>query len=104
MPGSKCKCGFCVDELKQSCLSPGFCQPCGTAADRTLDCAGLFCPLPVANARIELDKMQPGQVLEIIADDPGFEKDLPAWCQASGQEFLEMRRDGALFKGYVRKK
>ena len=48
--------------------------------------------------------MKPGDVLEIVADDPGFEKDLPAWCNMSGEKFLEMKNDGPFFTGYVKKK
>lgn len=70
---------------------------------KSMDCVGLFCPMPVVKARQELDNMKPGEVLEIIADDPGFEKDLPAWCRASGHEFLELRRNGSLLRGYIRK-
>lgn len=71
--------------------------------DKTLDCVGLFCPMPIAKARLETEKMKPGEILEILADDPGFLKDLPAWCQMSGEEFLEIKKEDGLFKGYVRK-
>jgi TusA-related sulfurtransferase len=71
---------------------------------KILDCAGLFCPMPIANTRRELEKMHPGEVLEIIADDPGFEKDLPAWCEATGEQLLEMKKEDGVLKGYVRKK
>ena len=48
--------------------------------------------------------MKPGEVLEIVADDPGFEKDLPAWCNMSGEKLLEMKKEGPFFTGYVKKK
>jgi tRNA 2-thiouridine synthesizing protein A len=73
-------------------------------ATRTLDCTGLFCPMPVIQTKRELDAMKPGDVLEIIADDPGFEKDLPAWCGQTGEKFLEMKKEGGVLKGYVMKK
>ena len=72
--------------------------------DRTLDCVGLFCPMPVVKTKIELEGMKPGEVLEIIADDPGFEKDLPAWCKLSGEKFIEITKEGNILKGYVKKK
>ena len=71
--------------------------------DKILDCTGLFCPMPIAQARMEMDKMKPGEILEITADDAGFEKDLPAWCKMSGEEFIEIKKDGNILKGYVRK-
>lgn len=73
-------------------------------ADKTLDCIGLFCPMPIIRTKQELDKMQSGEILEILADDPGFELDLPAWCKTTGNQFLGMEKEGNIFKGYVRKK
>jgi TusA-related sulfurtransferase len=73
-------------------------------ANRTIDCTGFFCPMPIAKAKIALDAMATGEVLEIVADDPGFEKDLPAWCQATGNVFRGMEKDNGVFRGYVQKK
>ena len=70
---------------------------------KTLDCIGLFCPMPVVKTKLELEQLKPGDTLEILADDIGFEKDLPAWCELSGVEFLEIQKDGKILKGYVRK-
>ncbi|MBN1823418.1 MAG: sulfurtransferase TusA family protein [Endomicrobiales bacterium] len=72
--------------------------------DRILDCAGLFCPMPIIKTKEEVDKMKPGEVVEVTADDPGFEKDLHAWCRVTGNEFLGIEKNGGLLKGYVRKK
>ncbi|MDD5687423.1 MAG: sulfurtransferase TusA family protein [Elusimicrobia bacterium] len=72
--------------------------------DKTLDCSGLFCPMPIVKTKLELEKMKPGEVIEIIADDPGFEKDLPAWCQMTGEKLLEVKKEGNIIKGYVVKK
>ena len=36
--------------------------------DKTIDCTGLFCPMPIANAKIEIDQMKPGEVLEIVRE------------------------------------
>ncbi|HAX61786.1 MAG TPA: hypothetical protein DCX95_04395 [Elusimicrobia bacterium] len=71
--------------------------------DKTLDCIGLFCPMPVVKTKLELETMGIGEVLEILSDDPGFEKDLPAWCKLSGEEFLEIKKEGNIIKGYVKK-
>lgn len=73
-------------------------------SDKTLDCTGLFCPVPIVKTKIELEKMKSGEVLEVLADDQGFEKDLPAWCNSTGEKFLEMKKEGKIFKGYVMKK
>ncbi len=72
-------------------------------ADKSIDCTGLFCPMPIVRTKQEMQQMHPGEVIEIIADDPGFEKDLPAWCSLSGEKFLEMKHDGTFLIGYVEK-
>jgi len=46
--------------------------------DKSLDCIGLFCPMPIIKTKQEIANMKSGEVLEILADDPGFEQDLPA--------------------------
>ena len=70
--------------------------------DDTLDCRGLFCPQPIIRMAARLKEMQPGQVLEVCATDPGFQIDLPAWCQSHQQEFLGIRQESAIMFGYVR--
>lgn len=60
--------------------------------------------MPIVRTKQEMQDMKPGEILEIIADDPGFEKDLPAWCSLSGEKFLEMQHKGTFFTGYVEKK
>ncbi|MFH1228277.1 MAG: sulfurtransferase TusA family protein [Planctomycetota bacterium] len=73
-------------------------------SDKTLDCVGLFCPMPIVKTKQEIDVMKPGEVLEISADDPGFEKDLPAWCRMTGEQFMNIEKEGRIFRGYVKKK
>jgi TusA-related sulfurtransferase len=73
-------------------------------SDKTLDCIGLFCPMPIVKTKQELSKMNSGEVLEILADDPGFEKDFPAWCNMTGEKFLGLEKEGKILKGYVMKK
>jgi TusA-related sulfurtransferase len=73
-------------------------------SDRVLDCIGLFCPMPIIKTNIVLRMMKSGEILEILADDPGFELDLPAWCKTTGNQFLGMEKEGNILKGYVRKK
>ena len=75
-----------------------------TNPTKSLDCTGLFCPMPIVKTKLELENMNSGDILEIIADDPGFLKDLPVWCQMTGEELLEIKKEGLMLKGYVKKK
>jgi len=73
-------------------------------ADATLDCVGLYCPMPIAHTAKKIQELAPGQVLEVLADDEGIKEDMPAWCRATGHEFLGMEQEGNIYKVYVRKK
>ncbi len=61
--------------------------------DRNLDCVGLYCPEPVFRTRQEIDKMAVGEVLEVIADDPAAEEDIPRLVNRLGLELLEIRKE-----------
>jgi TusA-related sulfurtransferase len=72
-------------------------------ADETLDCIGLYCPMPIANTANKLKELEVGQVLEILADDEGIKEDMPAWCRTTGHELLGMEEDAGQYKVYVKK-
>lgn len=73
-------------------------------SDSTLDCVGLYCPMPIAKTATRIKQLKVGEVLEVIADDKGIKMDLPAWCKTTGHEFLGMEAAGAEIHLYVRKK
>jgi tRNA 2-thiouridine synthesizing protein A len=58
-------------------------------ADKELDARGLNCPLPILRAKKALAEMQSGQVLKIVATDPGSVKDFQAFCKQTGHALLE---------------
>ena len=57
-------------------------------ADQTLDALGLRCPEPVMMVRLQLRKMQVGETLLIIADDPATTRDIPAFCRYMEHELI----------------
>ena len=73
-------------------------------ADKTLDCMGLYCPMPIFKTAQKMKELKPGEVLEIVADDKGIKKDMPAWCNTTGNECLGMEEKDGEIKVYVRKK
>jgi tRNA 2-thiouridine synthesizing protein A len=73
-------------------------------ADKTLDCVGLYCPMPIVKTAQRMKELKVGEVLEIIADDKGIKKDIPAWARTTGNEFLGMEESGEEIRMYVRKK
>ena len=72
-------------------------------ADATLDCVGLYCPMPIAHTAKKIKELETGQVLEVIADDEGIKEDMPAWCKTTGNEFLGIEEGAGEYKVYVKK-
>ena len=59
-----------------------------TTANATLDARGLNCPLPILRAKKAIKELESGQILEMIATDPGSLKDMAAFCQQTGNQLL----------------
>lgn len=72
-------------------------------SDRTLDCVGLYCPMPIVNTAKEIKEMAEGEVLEVIADDEGIRSDMPAWCEKTGNEFIGLEEADGEIKVYIKK-
>jgi tRNA 2-thiouridine synthesizing protein A len=71
--------------------------------DETLDCSGLACPMPILKTKKAIDALQVGQVLKMIATDPGSSSDMDAWTQKTGHELLGSEQDGNKFIFYIKK-
>ena len=74
-----------------------------TKPDRNLDCVGLYCPEPVFRTRQEIDKLAVGEVLEIIADDPAAEEDIPRLVKRLEHQLVEMRKEKDQFHFLIKK-
>lgn len=72
-------------------------------SDATLDCFGLLCPMPIIKTAKKIKEMKIGQVLEIAATDEGIKTDMPAWCKATGQEYLGLEEKNNEYYVYVKK-
>ena len=72
--------------------------------DQKLDCKGLSCPMPIIKLAKTIKKMDSDQVLEMIGTDPGSKEDVPAWCEKTGNEFLEASEKDGAFIFYIKNK
>lgn len=72
-------------------------------AVQTLDARGLNCPMPVVRTSQEIKKINVGEVLELLATDPGSVADMIAWCKSTGNELLDRTNDNGVFKFYIRR-
>ena len=71
--------------------------------DMELDARGLNCPLPILRAKKSINSMTAGQVLRILATDPGSVKDFEAFCKQTGNELLDTTQDGTEYQFNIRK-
>ena len=72
--------------------------------DKELDARGLNCPLPILRAKKALNDMQAGQVLRILATDPGSVKDFQAFSKQTGNELLSHAAAQKEFTFYMKRK
>ena len=71
---------------------------------RSLDARGLRCPLPLVKARNEIDYIAPGEVLEVLATDPGADHDFRAWTKRSHHEFVGVTEEpGPVYRFLIRR-
>jgi tRNA 2-thiouridine synthesizing protein A len=71
--------------------------------DQELDASGLNCPLPILRAKKTLNAMDSGQVLHVIATDPGSVKDFDAFAKQTGNDLMESKEEGGKFHFLIKK-
>ena len=72
--------------------------------DKDLDARGLNCPLPILRTKKALGELQSGQVLRIVATDPGSVKDFAAFCKQTGHQLLSESDENKEFTFFMKKK
>ncbi len=72
--------------------------------DHTLDVKGLACPMPIIKLSKLVKSIEIGQIVEVLATDPGSIPDIAAWSNQTGNEILKQEKDGKVFVFYVKKR
>ncbi len=72
--------------------------------DVVLDTKGMNCPIPVLKTKKAIDGIQSGQVIEVIATDPGSKSDIPALLKRLGHELIQTKENGTVIEFFIRKK
>lgn len=72
--------------------------------DKELDARGLNCPLPILRTKKALAEMSSGQVLHVLATDPGSVKDFAAFSKQTGNELLSQAESGKEFEFFIKRK
>ncbi len=58
-----------------------------------LNCKGLACPMPIIKLNQLVKLLQPGEMIEVMADDPTFESDIKVWCKRMNCELVSITRE-----------
>lgn len=66
-------------------------DPPAPADEVLLDVCGLQCPGPISKVKQAMDGLREGEVLRVVASDPGFAADIPAWCRRTGNTLLDVK-------------
>jgi len=61
---------------------------------KEIDAKGMRCPKPIIELAKARRSLNPGDEINVVADDPAFESDLKAWCDTAGCEVASMDKDG----------
>jgi tRNA 2-thiouridine synthesizing protein A len=71
--------------------------------DKTLDCSGMLCPMPIVKTAMTIKELQVGQILKMIATDPGSLPDIAAWAQQTKNELLDSHQEGNKYIFFIRR-
>jgi len=70
---------------------------------QTLDVRGQSCPLPIVRAAQAIKALSPGQLLEVLATDPGSVQDFRAWSRSTGNDLVAQSAEDGTLRFVVRK-
>lgn len=71
--------------------------------DQVLDCTGLLCPIPVVKTSRAIKEIEVGQVLKMIATDPGAPPDMEAWTRQTGHEMVAQATEDGSYQFWFRR-
>lgn len=71
--------------------------------NKTVDTRGQVCPMPIVTLAKGFKDLAPGQILALMATDPGAKKDVAAWAEKTGNTLLEMVEEGGVMTFYLKK-
>jgi tRNA 2-thiouridine synthesizing protein A len=69
-----------------------------------VDARGLSCPMPIVKTAQAIKAVAAGALVEVLATDPGSQRDFVAWSRATGHELVEQAVDGTTYRFVIRRK
>jgi tRNA 2-thiouridine synthesizing protein A len=70
----------------------------------TVDARGLSCPMPIVKTALAVKPLASGELVEVLATDPGSQRDFVAWCRSTGHELVEQTAEGSVYRFVIRRK
>jgi TusA-related sulfurtransferase len=70
---------------------------------KTLDCIGLYCPEPLFQTREQMDTLNEGEILEVLADDPAAEEDLKRFAKRTNNEIVKFENNQGNLRFFIKK-
>ncbi len=67
-----------------------------------VDARNMACPGPITKLTKAYRKAKPGDIIEVLATDPGFKPDVQAWVQRTGNELLELKEENGVIKAVIK--
>lgn len=71
--------------------------------DKSIDCKGLSCPMPIVKTKKAMEEMEPGHIMEVQTTDKGSTADISSWAKNTGHQYLGTVEEGDVLKHYLRK-
>jgi NADPH-dependent 2,4-dienoyl-CoA reductase/sulfur reductase-like enzyme/peroxiredoxin family protein/rhodanese-related sulfurtransferase/TusA-related sulfurtransferase len=95
----------CCGSAAEGCETPAVATaaPDSATTEHLLDVRGRQCPGPIVAVSQAIKELSDGQTLRVLASDPGFPADLPAWCRTTGTTLLDVTRDNGHYVAVLRK-
>ena len=69
-----------------------------------VDARGLSCPMPIVKTAVAIKTIATGALIEVLATDPGSQKDFVAWTRQTGHELVEQTTEGTVHRFVIRRK
>jgi tRNA 2-thiouridine synthesizing protein A len=69
-----------------------------------VDARGLSCPMPIVRTALAVKPLPAGALVEVLATDPGSQRDFVAWSRSTGHELVEQSVDGTVYRFVIRRK
>jgi tRNA 2-thiouridine synthesizing protein A len=69
-----------------------------------VDARGLSCPMPIVKTAQAIKSIASGELIEVLATDPGSVKDFAAWARTTGNELVMQSADGSVYRFVLRRK